>query len=167
MLCPDYKFLGIMKRQFPGVPLLGLTATATLKVLEDVKTILNIPDCLLLRSSFNRPNLYYQVKDTISMLLSNIRDFLPAFKIVLQEAFCTTRSRSPSVCWLAAKLKGGPSQMTNWPRNLSNVLKPQVMSFWEPSALPQARQSSWFCCFFCCLILTLLCMYMCSRRPLM
>ncbi|KAK7098730.1 ATP-dependent DNA helicase Q1-like [Littorina saxatilis] len=58
---PDYKFLGIMKRQFPGVPLLGLTATATIKVLEDVKTILNIPDCLLLRSSFNRPNLYYQV----------------------------------------------------------------------------------------------------------
>ncbi|XP_076450110.1 ATP-dependent DNA helicase Q1-like isoform X2 [Babylonia areolata] len=59
---PDYKFLGIMKRQFPNVPLLGLTATATLKVLEDVKTILNIPDCLLLRSSFNRPNLYYQVR---------------------------------------------------------------------------------------------------------
>ena len=66
-LSPDYKFLGIMKRQFPGVPLLGLTATAPLKVLQDVKTILHIPNCLLLRSSFNRPNLYYQVKVAISM----------------------------------------------------------------------------------------------------
>ncbi|WAR02377.1 RECQ1-like protein [Mya arenaria] len=34
---PDYKFLGIMKRQFPEVPILGLTATATSTVLEDVR----------------------------------------------------------------------------------------------------------------------------------
>ena len=58
----DYKFLGIMKRQFPEVPLLGLTATATVKVLEDVKSILHVPECLLFKSSFNRPNLYYQVR---------------------------------------------------------------------------------------------------------
>ncbi|XP_052270271.1 ATP-dependent DNA helicase Q1-like isoform X3 [Dreissena polymorpha] len=60
---PDYKFLGIMKRQFPGVPILGLTATATTTVLEDVKKILNIEHCHLFRSSFNRPNLYYEVRE--------------------------------------------------------------------------------------------------------
>lgn len=60
---PDYKFLGIMKRQFPEVPILGLTATATLNVLEDVKKILNIQSCHLLRASFNRPNLYYEVRE--------------------------------------------------------------------------------------------------------
>ncbi|XP_064600168.1 ATP-dependent DNA helicase Q1-like isoform X2 [Liolophura sinensis] len=61
---PDYKFLGIMKRQFPEVPILGLTATATLSVLKDVQTILNISldSCYLFRASFNRPNLYYQVR---------------------------------------------------------------------------------------------------------
>ena len=58
----DYKFLGIMKRQFPEVPILGLTATATVNVLEDVKKILNIPSCHLFKASFNRPNLYYEVK---------------------------------------------------------------------------------------------------------
>ncbi|CAG5119489.1 unnamed protein product [Candidula unifasciata] len=58
---PDYKFLGIMKRQFPGAPILGLTATATIKVLEDVKKILSIPKSLLFKASFNRPNLYYEV----------------------------------------------------------------------------------------------------------
>ncbi|XP_046543863.1 ATP-dependent DNA helicase Q1-like isoform X2 [Haliotis rubra] len=59
---PDYKFLGIMKRQFPEVPILGLTATATTKVLQDVKKILAIPNCHLFRASFNRPNLYYEVR---------------------------------------------------------------------------------------------------------
>lgn len=60
---PDYKFLGIMKRQFPGVPILGLTATATKNVIEDVKKILNIPNCVLFKASFNRPNLFYEVRD--------------------------------------------------------------------------------------------------------
>ena len=64
---PDYKFLGIMKNQFPkNVPLLGLTATATNDVLNDVKKILRIPNCTLLKSSFNRPNIYYEVKEKSS-----------------------------------------------------------------------------------------------------
>ena len=50
-----------MKTQFPGVPILGLTATATASVITDVKKMLSIPSCLVLRASFNRPNLYYQV----------------------------------------------------------------------------------------------------------
>lgn len=50
-----------MKRQFPNAPILGLTATATVKVLEDVKKILNISKALLFKASFNRPNLYYEV----------------------------------------------------------------------------------------------------------
>lgn len=58
----DYKFLGIMKRQFPEVPILGLTATATKNVIEDVKKILNIPSCVLFKASFNRPNLFYEVR---------------------------------------------------------------------------------------------------------
>ena len=58
---PDYKFLGILKRQFPAVPLLGLTATATEKVLEDIKKILSIKNCLVFKTSYNRPNLFYEV----------------------------------------------------------------------------------------------------------
>ncbi len=59
---PDYKILGILKRQFPNAPILGLTATATSRVIEDVKKILNLrSNCILLKASFNRPNLYYEV----------------------------------------------------------------------------------------------------------
>uniref|UniRef100_A0A182R700 ATP-dependent DNA helicase n=1 Tax=Anopheles funestus TaxID=62324 RepID=A0A182R700_ANOFN len=58
---PDYKFLNVLKEMFPKAPLLGVTATATTKVISDVQTMLNIPDSLLFVASFNRPNLYYHV----------------------------------------------------------------------------------------------------------
>ncbi|XP_071950712.1 ATP-dependent DNA helicase Q1-like [Antedon mediterranea] len=59
---PGYKFLGILRRQFPGVPILGLTATATPAVLSDVKKILQVENATVFKSSFNRPNLYYEVQ---------------------------------------------------------------------------------------------------------
>lgn len=46
---------------FPDVPLLGLTATASPKVITDTQKLLQIEGCALLKSSFNRPNLYYEV----------------------------------------------------------------------------------------------------------
>ncbi|GBP39878.1 ATP-dependent DNA helicase Q1 [Eumeta japonica] len=58
---PDYKFLGILSSMFTGVPILGLTATATAHVLSDVQKILNISGCLVIKSTFNRPNLYYRI----------------------------------------------------------------------------------------------------------
>jgi ATP-dependent DNA helicase Q1 len=59
---PDYKFLGIMKRQFPNICVLGLTATATSNVIEDLRDILNLKNFVLFKASFNRPNLYYEVR---------------------------------------------------------------------------------------------------------
>ncbi|XP_026877407.2 ATP-dependent DNA helicase Q1 isoform X1 [Electrophorus electricus] len=59
---PDYKLLGILKRQFPKVPLVGLTATATSSVLQDCQKILCIPQPVTLTAPFNRPNLYYEVR---------------------------------------------------------------------------------------------------------
>ncbi|XP_030635996.1 ATP-dependent DNA helicase Q1 [Chanos chanos] len=59
---PDYKLLGILKRQFPRVPLIGLTATATSQVLKDCQKILCIKEPVTLTAPFNRPNLYYEVR---------------------------------------------------------------------------------------------------------
>jgi ATP-dependent DNA helicase Q1 len=57
----DYKFLGILKGMFPDIPILGLTATSTSKITIDVQKMLCIQGCLVLKASFNRPNLYYEV----------------------------------------------------------------------------------------------------------
>ncbi|CEF63506.1 ATP-dependent DNA helicase Q1 [Strongyloides ratti] len=59
---PDYKFLNILKRQF-GVPIIGLTATATSKVVDDIKDMLEIPRAIVFKAGFNRENLVYEVRD--------------------------------------------------------------------------------------------------------
>ncbi len=57
----DYKYLGVLRSLFPTVPIVGLTATATLNVTNDVQKMLNMKNCLVFKASFNRPNLYYEV----------------------------------------------------------------------------------------------------------
>ncbi|XP_027694534.1 ATP-dependent DNA helicase Q1 [Vombatus ursinus] len=69
---PDYKALGILKRQFPNTSLIGLTATATSHVLKDAQKILCVEKCFTFTASFNRPNLYYEVRQKPS----NTEDFI-------------------------------------------------------------------------------------------
>lgn len=58
---PDYKFLGILKKQYPKVPILGLTATASTHVLADVQKLLQLSHSQVFKGSFNRQNLHYSV----------------------------------------------------------------------------------------------------------
>ncbi|KAM9673882.1 ATP-dependent DNA helicase Q1 isoform 1-T2 [Trichechus inunguis] len=69
---PDYKALGILKRQFPNTSLIGLTATATSHVLKDAQKILCVDKCFTFTASFHRPNLYYEVRQKPS----NTEDFI-------------------------------------------------------------------------------------------
>eukprot|EP00850_Spirogloea_muscicola_P001648 SM000006S19413 [mRNA] locus=s6:620903:626921:+ [translate_table: standard] len=57
---PDYKNLGVLKTQFPKVPMMALTATATGRVQGDVRAMLRMLQCEIFVSSVNRPNLYYE-----------------------------------------------------------------------------------------------------------
>ncbi|XP_031119256.1 mediator of RNA polymerase II transcription subunit 34 isoform X6 [Ipomoea triloba] len=64
---PDYKNLGILKTQFPNVPMVALTATATRKVQDDLMEMLHIPRCIKFVSTVNRPNLFYMVREKSSI----------------------------------------------------------------------------------------------------
>ena len=59
---PDYKELGEMRKQFPGVPVIALTATATENVKIDVIRNLGMVGCDIFSQSFNRPNLFYELR---------------------------------------------------------------------------------------------------------
>ncbi|XP_041820336.1 ATP-dependent DNA helicase Q1 isoform X3 [Chelmon rostratus] len=76
----DYKLLGILKRQFPKVPLLGLTATATSSVLKDCEKILCVKQPITLTASFNRLNLYYEVRVKDSDSDASINDIASLIK---------------------------------------------------------------------------------------
>ncbi|PWA77511.1 RECQ helicase L2 [Artemisia annua] len=76
---PDYKNLGILKTQFPNVPVIALTATATKKVQLDLMEMLKIPKCVKFVSTVNRPNLFYMVRDKSSVgktVINDIADFI-------------------------------------------------------------------------------------------
>lgn len=48
---------------FPKVPILGLTATAGKPIIKDVIEILTIPKTIILMEPFDRPNLFYRVRN--------------------------------------------------------------------------------------------------------
>jgi ATP-dependent DNA helicase RecQ len=58
---PDYRNLGLLKKLFPQVPVIALTATATEKVREDIVRHLNLTKAKVFISSFNRDNLNLRV----------------------------------------------------------------------------------------------------------
>jgi RecQ family ATP-dependent DNA helicase len=60
---PDYKKLRNLRSEYPNVPIMALTATATKAVEKDVVSILGLSECRLFRQSFNRPNLIYEVME--------------------------------------------------------------------------------------------------------
>ncbi|HEX5548314.1 MAG TPA: ATP-dependent DNA helicase RecQ, partial [Ktedonobacterales bacterium] len=59
---PEYRQLSRLRRRFPAVPMLALTATATERVRQDILAQLHLKDPYLHVASFNRPNLFYDVR---------------------------------------------------------------------------------------------------------
>ena len=59
---PEYRRIRPIVNEIGKAPIIALTATATDKVRTDIKKSLGIMDATEFRSSFNRPNLYYEVR---------------------------------------------------------------------------------------------------------
>ncbi|GAU46221.1 hypothetical protein TSUD_374670 [Trifolium subterraneum] len=57
---PSYRKLSNLRNHLPDVPILALTATAAPKVQKDVVESLLMQNALILKTSFNRPNIYYE-----------------------------------------------------------------------------------------------------------
>ena len=77
---PDYRNLQTLRGDFPSVPVIALTATATERVRQDIVDQLKIPEAAQFVASFNRPNLTYRVLpkrrsfDVLTGLLRNRGD---------------------------------------------------------------------------------------------
>ena len=62
---PEYRRIRALVDEIGRAPIIALTATATMKVQSDILKNLGIPDAAVFKSSFNRPNLYYEVRDKV------------------------------------------------------------------------------------------------------
>jgi ATP-dependent DNA helicase RecQ len=74
---PDYMNLSLIPREFPQAPIAAFTATATARVQNDIAERIGLRSPMLVRASFNRPNLFYQVKrkeDLDDQLLAFVRE---------------------------------------------------------------------------------------------
>ncbi len=59
---PDYRQMSLLKREFPSTPIIALTATATDEVKRDIAAQLLLKDPLLIKASFDRPNLSFAIQ---------------------------------------------------------------------------------------------------------
>lgn len=75
---PEYRQLKQLRRRYPKIPVLALTATATQRVRQDIIQQLELKNPYIHVASFNRPNLYYEVipkkKQSFTQLLKLIQD---------------------------------------------------------------------------------------------
>ena len=73
---PEYRRIRDMIQTIGRAPVIALTATATPKVQNDIQKNLAIMDATVFKSSFNRPNLYYEVRDKVNAEKDIIRYIL-------------------------------------------------------------------------------------------
>ena len=74
---PEYrKIYDVISQKLHPAPIMALTATATDKVRIDIKKCLNIQDALEFKSSFNRPNLYYEIRTKTKNIDKDLINFI-------------------------------------------------------------------------------------------
>jgi ATP-dependent DNA helicase RecQ len=98
---PEYAQLGILKTMFPSVPILALTATADTLTRTDIVNKLKIPHCNIYISSFDRPNITYNVATKEDGYLQ-VRNFLDSWDGEAGIIYCLSRKSTEEV---AKKLK--------------------------------------------------------------
>ncbi|MCR4571149.1 MAG: DNA helicase RecQ [Bacteroidales bacterium] len=62
---PEYRRIRSLVNEIGRSPIIALTATATPKVQSDILKNLGIQDAVIFKSSFNRPNLYYEIRNKV------------------------------------------------------------------------------------------------------
>src|SRR5690606_37742298 len=90
---PEYRNLRHIIRQLGNVPVIGLTATATPKVQEDILKNLEMTDAKVFKASFNRPNLYYEVRPKTKNIESDIIKFIKQHKGNSGVIYCLSRKK--------------------------------------------------------------------------
>lgn len=127
---PDYKKLSMLRQNFPGIPIIALTATANPRVRIDVLQQLSIDrQCKWYLCSFNRPNLKYIVhpkkgSSTVTEIINLIRSkFSRASGII----YCLSRNDCDQ---MASKLSAAGISAESYHAGLSDQRRETVQKSW-------------------------------------
>jgi ATP-dependent DNA helicase RecQ len=94
---PEYRNLKHIIKQLGEVPIIGLTATATPKVQEDILKNLDMSDANTFKASFNRPNLYYEIRTKTKNIESDIIRFIKQHKGKSGIIYCLSRKKVEAI----------------------------------------------------------------------
>ena len=90
---PEYRNIRPLVDKIGSAPIIALTATATDKVRADIKKSLGIPDATEFKSSFNRPNLYYEIRPKTKDVDKDITRFVLQNRGKSGIIYCLSRRR--------------------------------------------------------------------------
>jgi len=90
---PEYRNLRNIISEIDDVPIIGLTATATEKVEEDILKTLKMVDANTFKASFNRPNLFYEVKPKTKEIEKDIIRFVRKYAGKSGIIYCLSRKK--------------------------------------------------------------------------
>ncbi len=90
---PEYRRIRPIINEIGKRPLIALTATATPKVQHDIQKNLGMTDAIVFKSSFNRPNLYYEVRPKDANIDREIIKFIKANEGKSGIVYCLSRKK--------------------------------------------------------------------------
>ena len=90
---PEYRRIRSIIKEIGIKPVIALTATATPKVQDDIQKSLGMIDGAVFKSSFNRPNLYYEVRKKTNNVDSDIIRYILSQKGKSGIVYCLSRKK--------------------------------------------------------------------------
>lgn len=90
---PEYRRLRPIIEAIGKVPIIALTATATEKVQQDIQKNLDMMDAKLFKASFNRPNLYYEVRAKNADVIKDIIKYIKKHPGKSGIVYCLSRKK--------------------------------------------------------------------------
>lgn len=114
---PEYRQMERVRDRYPDIPIMGLTATATERVRQDIIQQLNLRNPYIHVASFNRPNLYYEVRQKTK------HSFAEVLQIIQKKGgsgiiYCLSRKKVDEVAY---KLQQSGIQALPYHAGMSDV----------------------------------------------
>ena len=121
---PEYRNLSIIRQRFPDIPVVALTATAVPEVRADIVHQLRLKDPRVYVGSFNRPNLYYEVRRAAQAYPRIVADLLsrPNMPGII---YCQTRRDTDT---LAKKLRSDGVPVATYHAGMTDSARARVQA---------------------------------------
>jgi len=127
---PAFKAIKNLRPMFPDVPFMALTATATIKVLDDINILLGLNQPKVFRNSFERKNIRYQVRYTEDKMGELKKILTPSSTAII---YCRSRIKTENV---AEQLYRWGLKASFYHGGLESTVKKQRLEDWKSETTP-------------------------------